>query len=118
MADKTAKMEKIVAKAKWKKLDKLVKKSVTKAKIEDMIAIANACGTTSADEAYNSLIALVRNDSADVQVAALNALGKSAGDRAVATLNWMMANTAEDKPQVVEAARAALKAIKARTNRR
>ena len=118
MADKTAKMEKIVAKAKWKKLEKLVKKSVTKGNAEVMIAIANACGTSVADEAYNSLIALVRNENADVQVAALNALGKCAGVRAVATLNWMMANTPEDRPQVVEAARAALKAIKARTTRK
>lgn len=105
-------IETMVQKGKWEK----VAKKLEKANAPTRLAAAKACGSTSCDESFNILVALVKDEDEAVQVEAINSMGKTANDRGISTLSWLLEHTPDSKASVKNAIHTALNAIKSRKN--
>ena len=91
------KYEKIVQKKNWKKLAH----ELQHAGAEDLVLLAQACGTVDEDDTYNTLVDMLRCPDERVQLAAIEALGKVGRAAAATQLSW----TAENgKSEAVKAA--------------
>lgn len=91
--NKTDKMRHMVDKNEW---DKLLKKYGTLT-TEEKIQLAEACGTTDADDACNMLITLVKESDKQIQLAAVKSLAIVGSQNAKTTLLWLIGNLTEDK---------------------
>ena len=106
--NKSEAVKKHIEKKHWGKVSKLIAKEEPNV----LLAAAKACGTVNCDESYNILVQLVSFDNKDVQIAAIEAMGKTAGDRGISTLTCLL-NHPKDE-QVQEAIHKAMNEIKAR----
>ena len=82
------KYEKIVQKKNWKKLGHEMKH----ASAENLVLLAQACGTVNEDETYNALVDMMRHADERVQLAAIESLGKVGRPAAATQLSWMAEN--------------------------
>ncbi|WOC32634.1 MULTISPECIES: HEAT repeat domain-containing protein [Caproicibacterium] len=105
-----ADIEKLVEKKHW---DKLKKKYLTGSQ-EERLELAKACGLVSADETVNMLVALMQDEDADVQVAAVESLGKVADDHTTAKLQLLLSQTPKENTRLAEAIREAVRQVRAR----
>lgn len=106
--NKTEHMEKMIAKGQWEKAEK----ALYSAAPDVRLAAAKACGKSKADEAYNLLITLMKDEVEAVQVEAIAALGQVGGERAVTNLHWLSEHLPEGKDAVAQAIHQALTNIR------
>lgn len=85
MAD-AQKIAKMVEKKQWSKLQK----KYVEGSQEERLALAQACASVSCDESVNILIALMQDEDAQVQLAAVQSLGKVADDHATSRLQTLL----------------------------
>ena len=100
----------MIQKGKW---DKAARK-VAHGDAALRLAAAKACSCSDCDECYNILIDLLKDPDEQVQLAAIESLGKTAGDRASTHLTWLENHTAEDKKEIHAAIHTALGQIRSR----
>lgn len=100
----------MIQKGKW---DKAAKK-VAHGDAALRLAAAKACSCSDCDESYNILIDLLKDPDEQVQIAAIESLGKTAGDRASTHLTWLENHTPADKKELHAAIHAALNQIRNR----
>lgn len=79
----------------WAKLAKLAEKSHEQVRVE----IAQACGTSTADEPYNLLITLTKDPSPAVQMAAIRSLGEVGRPAAATHLQWLSDHIPADRTE-------------------
>lgn len=91
--NKTNKMRHMVDRHEW---DKLLKKYGTLT-AEEKVQLAEACGTSDADESGNMLITLVKENDKQIQLAAIKSLAAVGGQNAKTTLQWLMGRLTDDK---------------------
>jgi HEAT repeat protein len=96
--NKTDKIRHMVDKREW---EKLLKKYGTLSK-EEKIQLAEACGTTDADESCNFLVSLVKENDKDVQLAAVKSMGIVGGQNAKSTLQWMLGRLTDSNADLKE----------------
>ena len=98
----------MIAKGQWEKAEK----ALYSAAPDVRLAAAKACGKSKADEAYNLLITLMKDEVEAVQVEAIAALGQVGGERAVTNLHWLSEHLPEGKDAVAQAIHQALTNIR------
>lgn len=101
---------KMIEKGHW---DKAAKK-VAHGNAELRLAAAKACSCSDCDESYNILVDLLKDPDEKVQIAAIESLGKTAGDRASTHLTWIETRTPSEKKEIHDAIHAALAQIRSR----
>lgn len=108
--EKGSEIEKLVKGGKWDKIEKKYLHSND----ENRLALANALCESPADECYNALVDLIKDDNKEVQLAAIKALGATGSERAVAQLQWVLAKTPESDTKTVTAVQAAIAHVRSR----
>ncbi|MFZ2539639.1 MAG: HEAT repeat domain-containing protein [Oscillospiraceae bacterium] len=110
--DKDAELEKWISTGKWDKIEKKFLYSND----ENRLTLAKALSTTSADEGYNALVSLIKDENKDVQLEAIKSLGVTGSERAAAQLQWVLAKTPPTNTATIAALQAAI--TKVRTKKR
>ena len=100
----------MIQKGKWEKAARKVAHGNT----ETRLAAAKACSCSDCDESYNILIDLMKDPVEAVQLAAIESLGKTAGDRATTHLSWLESHTPAEKKELHQAIHTALNQIHTR----
>lgn len=100
------KFEKLVEKKKWKALEKSVKAG----KHEERVDLAKALGNSRDEEPYIMLTVLLTSPEKDIQLAAIESLGKTGRQTAVSYLGYTRDHT-EDK-EIIEAVNAACRKLR------
>lgn len=103
-------IEKCVKAGKWDKIEKKYLGSSD----ENRLELAIALGTTSADEGYNALINLIKDENPKVQLEAVKSLGLISGERAVGQLQWLLSKTPATNKELQDAINTSVTQIKAR----
>jgi HEAT repeat protein len=106
-----ADIEKMVEKKHW---DKLQKKYLN-GKTEERLELAKACGSVSADETVNMLVALMQDSDAEVQLAAVASLGKVADDHTTAKLQLLLRQTPKENTRLTQAIETSIRQVRDRT---
>ncbi len=106
--DKDAEIEKLVSTGKWDKIEKKYLYSND----EKRFALARALSTTFADEGYNALVSLIKDENSEVQLEAIKSLGKTGSDRAAAQLQWVLAKTPPSNSATIAALQAAIAQVR------
>lgn len=96
--EKGQEIEKLVKGGKWDKIEKKYLHSSD----ENRLALAKALSTSPADECYNALVDLIKDDNHEVQLEAIKSLGATGSERAVAQLQWVLAKTPESDTKTVQ----------------
>ncbi len=101
---KERKIEKMVQKAKWDKLNKML----LKADADTRLLIAQECQKAQ-DPGVNSILSLlIRDGDKRVRIAAIKSMGVTGRNHEVAQLEWVLSNTPADETDVIEAVHEAL----------
>lgn len=108
MSDKLEKIEKIIEKKHWAKLEKYETSHDEQIRVE----LAEACGKSSTDECVNTLITLLHDPAESVQLAAVKSLGLIGNDHATAQLQWLLAQQSADKTELIDAIHHAIANVK------
>ena len=98
MSDKTEKIEKLVEKKHWAKLQKYLNGNE-----ETKIALAKACSKADADETINMLVTLLHDPSETVQLEAVHSLRIVGNDHATTQLQWLLNQLSADKTELISA---------------
>lgn len=106
-----ADIEKLVEKKHWDKL----KKKYLNGNTEERLALARACGNVSADETVNILVALMQDSDAEIQLAAVESLGKVADDHTTAKLQLQLQQTPKENTRLINAIEASIHQVRDRT---
>lgn len=108
MGDKSQEVEKLVSKGKWDKLEKKFLYSNS----DNRLALAKALSQSSADEGYNLLVTLIKDEDHDVQLAAVKSLGATGSDRAASQLQWVLAKTPQTQTDTIDALQTAINSVR------
>lgn len=108
MADKMAKIEKLIEKGKWDKIEA----KYLKGSDEERLDLAKACATSDTDGAFNCLITLLNDKNDTVQLAAINSVGATGNDHATAQLQWLLQRLPPEKKETIDAIHAAIANVK------
>ena len=108
MSDKAAKIEKLVDKKHWAKLES----KYLNGDEETKIALAKACSKANADETVNMLVTLLHDSSESVQLEAVKSLGVVGNDHATAQLQWLLDQLSADKTELIDAIHEAISHVR------
>lgn len=107
---KEQEIEKMVNSGKWDKIEKKFLYSND----ENRLALAKVLSTTSADEGYNALVSLIKDENPTVQLEAIKSLGATGAERAAAQLQWVLAKTAPTNTATIAALKDAIAQVRTR----
>lgn len=109
---KQEKLEKLVKKNQW---DKINNHYVNSNDTETRRLLAEACGLSTDDGAFNTLTILVRDADRNVQLAAIASLGKVGKEEHASTeLRWLLDKLGDSDAEMSEAIHNALNAMRGR----
>lgn len=108
--DKEQEVEKLVKGGKWDKIEKKYLHSND----ENRLALAKALSSSPADECYNALVNLIKDENPEVQLEAIKSLGATGSERAVAQLQWVLAKTPEGDTKTIQAVQDAIAHVRSR----
>jgi hypothetical protein len=107
---KESKIEKMVQKGKWDKLNKMLRKD----DVETRLLIAKQCEKSESPNVNSILALLIRDDNQKVQLAAIKSISVTGKDHEAAQLQWLLSNTPEKETEVIKALHEALPKITGR----
>lgn len=105
---KERKIERMVLKAKWDKLNKML----AKADADTRLLIATECQKATNPGVNSILSLLIRDGDKRVQIAAIKSLGVTGTSHEASQLDWLLSNTPEDQTDVIEAIHESLPKIR------
>ena len=107
---KQEKIEKMVKKNDWTKLNK----ECSRADAKTCVMIAKACAASNEDGSFNLLSILIRDADEQVQREAIRSLGETGNDHATAELQWIMTKIPEGNKETLKVAHDALEQVRQR----
>ena len=108
MSDKIGKIEHLIQKGHWDKLENKYLKGDTETKL----ALAKACAGSEADESCNILVTLLRDSEEAVQLEAVHSLGKIGNDHTTGQLQWLLNQLPAEKTELINAIHEAIKNVR------
>jgi len=107
---KQSKIEKLVLKGKWDKINKKYLNGDAKTRL----LLAQACAKAKDMGVNNILAVLLRDPDEKVQLAAIKSIGITGRDHEAAQLQWIIENTPAEKTEIIDAAKEAFSMVRGR----